>query len=123
MWDEVLMDSITEMIKAEIRSQYNSVLKFSEETGIPYTTLTNALNHGIGGTAYDTIVKIFQALDIRRSSDDDMVLFSRKFLQIYEKLIHLDEKGIHTFCTLLNAEYARCKDEDRETAGKDNLIG
>ena len=80
------MDSITEMIKAEIRSQYNSVLKFSVETGIPYTTLTNALNHGISGTAYDTIVKIFQALDIRRSSDDDMVLFNRKVCMILLKM-------------------------------------
>jgi lambda repressor-like predicted transcriptional regulator len=53
-----MVDSITKLIKTEIKRQYKSVRKFSEESGIPYSTLSNALSKGIGGTSYDTVIKI-----------------------------------------------------------------
>ena len=37
------MDSITSLIKAEIKKQYGSVAKFAEASGIPYGTISNAL--------------------------------------------------------------------------------
>ena len=52
------MDSITNLIKSEIKRQYKSLRQFSEQSGIPYSTLSNALTKGIGGTSYDTVVKM-----------------------------------------------------------------
>ena len=102
------MDSITLLIKNEIKAQYKSIRKFSEESGIPYSTLSNALSKGVGGTSYDTVVKMYKLLNIKQSYDEDIVLFNNKFHDIYSKLTMLDEQGLHTICAVLDVEYARC---------------
>lgn len=102
------MDSITALIKNEIKAQYKNIKKFSEASGIPYSTLSNALSKGIGGTSYDTVVKICQMLNIKQAADSDIVLFNEQFHDIYSRLIQLDEQGVHTVCTVLNVEYNRC---------------
>lgn len=112
------MDSITKMIKKEIKTQYKSVSKFSEVSGIPYSTLSNALSKGVGGTSYDTVVKICSLLGIKQAYDSDIVLFNSEFHDIYQKLTCLDEQGVHTVCAVLNAEYNRCSDEDDEAVAK-----
>ena len=106
------MDSITELIKNEIKRQYKSVRKFSEESGIPYSTLSNALSKGVGGTSYDTVMKICQILDIKQTCDRDIVLFNEQFHDIYTMLTNLDEQGVHTVCTVLNVEYNRCNGKE-----------
>ena len=78
------MDSITLLIKNEIKSQYKSIRKFSEESGIPYSTLSNALSKGVGGTSYDTVLKICQILNIKQSYNKDIVLFNNKFRHLVE---------------------------------------
>ena len=62
------MDSITNLIKAEIKKQYGSVAKFAEASGIPYGTVSNSLARGVGGTAYDTVSKMCKFLHIQHSS-------------------------------------------------------
>ena len=106
------MDSITELIKDEIKTQYKSLSKFSEATGIPYSTLSNALAKGIGGTSYDTVMKICQTLGLKQAFDSDLVLYNKEFYDIYTKLTALDDQGVHTVCAVLNVEYNRCKAED-----------
>lgn len=102
------MDSITELIKNEIKRQYKSVRKFSEVSGIPYSTLSNALAKGVGGTSYDTVVKICKLLDIKQTIDSDIILFNNQFHDIYTKLTMLDEQGVHTVNTVLTMEMERC---------------
>jgi len=58
------LDSITILIRDEIKRQYKSVKKFSEVSGIPYSTLSNALSKGVGGTSYDTVIKICKLLNL-----------------------------------------------------------
>lgn len=106
------MDSITNLVKNEIKAQYKSLAKFSEASGIPYTTLSNALSKGIGHTAYDTVVKICAMLHIRQAYDDDIVLFNQQFHDIYTMLTQLDEKGVHTVVAVLNAEFNRCQQNE-----------
>lgn len=106
------MDSITLLIKNEIKAQYKTLSKFSEASGIPYSTLSNALAKGVGGTSYETVVKICRLLNIKQAYDSDLVLFNSEFHDIYTKLTQLDEKGVHTVCAVLNAEYNRCAEED-----------
>ena len=105
------MDSITNLIKAEIKRQYKSVRQFSEKSGIPYSTLSNALTKGIGGTSYDTVIKICKLLNLKQAYDADLTIFNDQFHEICDMLAALDERGVHTVKTILSVEYNRCTDE------------
>lgn len=117
------MDSITQLIKQEIKAQYKSVSKFSEFSGIPYSTLSNALSKGIGGTSYDTVVKIIRLLNIKQAYDSDIVIFNNEFHDIFSKISELDEQGLHTVYTVLNVEYNRCQNESQPQIRPLNGIG
>ena len=77
------MDSITLLIRDEIKKQYGSIKKFSDKSGIPYSTLSNALSKGIGGTSYDTVVKICKLLNIKQVFDENVGMFNKQFYEIY----------------------------------------
>lgn len=102
------MDSITKLIKDEIKRQYKSVLQFSEKSGIPYSTLSNALSKGIGGTSYDTVIKICNLLNLKHIYDADLTIFNEQFYDICKMLSELDERGVHTVKTVLMLEHNRC---------------
>ena len=106
------MDSITDLIKAEIKKQYGSVAKFAEASGIPYGTVSNSLARGVGGTAYDTVSKMCKFLHIKQVYDSDLILFNQEFYEVYKKLTALDEMGVHTVCSVLNVEYQRCRERN-----------
>ena len=59
------MDELTMTIKNEIKRQYKSVRQFSAAIGIPQSTIISALRKGMGGTAFDTVVKMCSALGIK----------------------------------------------------------
>ena len=106
------LDKITNIIKDEIKRQYKNLRRFSEESGIPYSTLSNALARGIGNTAYETVVSICKLLNLRQFYDDDIIIFNDKFKDICAMLSEIDEKGIHTVETVLKMEYNRCIEEN-----------
>ena len=105
---DVVLDSITRLIKSEIKRQYKSVRQFSEKSGIPCSTLSNALSKGIGGTSYDTVIKICQLLNLKQTYDADLTIFNDQFYEICAMLAALDERGVHTVKTILSVEYSRC---------------
>ena len=105
------MDSITDMIKSEIKKQYGSLARFCTASGIPYSTMTNALYKGVGGTAYDTVTRICEILHIRQAFTQELVIYNEEFHDIYQKLTELDRIGVHTVTAVLNAEYDRCAAE------------
>jgi len=102
------LDSITNLIKTEIKRQYKSVRQFSEKSGIPYSTLSNALSKGIGGTSYDTVIKICNLLNLKHVYDADLTIFNEQFYDICHMLSELDEQGVHTVKTVLTIEHNRC---------------
>ena len=102
------MDKITQLIKTEIKKQYKSVHQFSKQSGIPYSTLSNALSKGIGGTSYDTVIKICNLLNIKQAYDTDLTLFNEHCYEICTMLHDLDERAVHTLKTILSVEYDRC---------------
>ena len=102
------MDNITQLIKTEIKRQYKSVRQFSEKCGIPYSTLSNALSKGIGGTSYETVIKICNLLNLKQAYDVDLTLFNEHCYEICTMLAALDEQAVHTLKTILNIEYERC---------------
>ncbi len=112
------MDSITELIKSEVKKQYKSVRQFSEKSGIPYSTLSNAFSKGIGGTSYDTVLKICKMLNLKQVYDADLTIFNDKFFEVCSMLSELDEQGVHTVKTVLTVEYNRCKSNKEEPVVK-----
>lgn len=52
------------VLKEEILSQYKSVRQFALEMGIPYSTLVTALDRGIDGMAYGTVIRICDKLNL-----------------------------------------------------------
>lgn len=112
------MDSITELIKSEVKKQYKSVRQFSEKSGIPYSTLSNAFSKGIGGTSYDTVLKICKMLNLKQVYDADLTIFNDKFFEVCSMLSELDEQGVHTVKTVLTVEYNRCKSDIEEPVVK-----
>lgn len=102
------MDSITKLIKSEIKRQYRSVREFSQKSGIPYSTLATALAKGIGGTSYDTVNKIYKLLNLKQAYDAELIVFNDQFYEFCTMLAALDERAVHTVKTILNVEYKRC---------------
>lgn len=117
------MDKLTNTIYTEIKRQYKSVRRFALNIGIPQTTLASALKNGIGGTSYDTVVKICEALNIKLVNyenpikiDDDTLIFLKKYNA-------LDDYGIHTIQTVLEMEYSRCINENLTPASAATYSG
>ena len=109
------MDSITLLIRDEIKRQYKSVKKFSDASGIPYSTLSNALTKGIGGTSYDTVLKICKLLNLKQVYDADLTMFNDRFYEICSMLSELDEQGVHTVRAVLTLEYNRCVNSEHDS--------
>ena len=53
-----------EILKREILSQYKSVRQFAIDMSIPYSTLVTALDRGIEGMAYGTVIKMCDRLNL-----------------------------------------------------------
>lgn len=53
-----------EVLKDEILRQYRSIRAFALEMGIPYSTLVTALERGIEGMAYGTVIQICDKLGL-----------------------------------------------------------
>lgn len=83
-----------EILKKEILAQYRSVRKFAMEMGIPYSTLVTALERGIEGMAYGTVIRMCDQLhlnpvdfsSIERDASLGEVLLENRVMQYYIKL-------------------------------------
>lgn len=53
-----------EILKKEILRQYRSVRQFAMEMEIPYSTLVTALERGIEGMAYGTVIRMCDKLSL-----------------------------------------------------------
>jgi hypothetical protein len=65
-----------ELLKDLITEKYGSVLKFSEQSGIPYSTLRNIFVRGFDGIAVATAIRICNTLQI------DLESFMKGELQV-----------------------------------------
>ncbi len=52
------------ILKKAILNQYRSVRQFATELGIPYSTLVTALERGIEGMGYGTVIKMCEKLNL-----------------------------------------------------------
>jgi len=102
------MDLLTMAIKNEIRSQYKSVRKFSMDVGIPQSTIVSALHNGIGGTSYDTVLKICRKLSINLYEYSPLYNTSHKGMSLISAYSQLDDKGKYVVDAILSVELERC---------------
>ena len=83
-----------EILKKEILGQYRSVRQFAMEMGIPYSTLVTALERGIEGMAYGTVIKMCDKLSLNpvdfssleRDASLGAQLLENRVMQYYMKL-------------------------------------
>ena len=87
-----------EILKQEILKQYNSVRQFAIEMGIPYSTLVTALDRGIEGMAYGTVIRMCDKLSLNpvdfspleKGDDLGERILENKVMQDY---VRLNKKG------------------------------
>ena len=53
-----------EILKGVILSRYKSIRQFAVAMNIPYSTLITALERGVDGMAYSTVIRICEALSL-----------------------------------------------------------
>ncbi|MCR4788519.1 MAG: transcriptional regulator [Lachnospiraceae bacterium] len=89
-----------EILKAEILKKHKSLRAFCTKLEIPYSTLTTALERGIDGMAYGTVLKMCDELMIspidftpysKKASSKNSLIFQH---QLQKKIIKLNRKGI-----------------------------
>lgn len=83
-----------EILKKEILRQYRSVRQFAMEMNIPYSTLVTALERGIEGMAYGTVIRMCDKLSLNpvdfssleRDTSLGAQLLENRVMQYYVKL-------------------------------------
>ena len=83
-----------EILKKEILGQYKSVRQFALEMSIPYSTLVTALDRGIEGMAYGTVIRMCDKLNLNpvdftsleRGADLGDKIVENRVMQQYVKL-------------------------------------
>ena len=83
-----------EILKKEILSQYRSLRQFAIEMEIPYSTLVTALERGIEGMAYGTVIRMCDKLNMNpidftsldRDTSVSEQLLENRVMQYYVKL-------------------------------------
>ncbi len=105
------MDKLTELIAGEIKKQYRSVRSFAMSINVPQTTIVSALKNGVSGTAYVTVVKMCEALNIRLVNFESNIKLDDDSIDVLTKYNLLDNMGQHTVKTVLEMELNRCKNK------------
>ena len=83
-----------EILKKEILRQYRSVRQFAIEMNIPYSTLVTALERGIEGMVYGTVIRMCDRLSLNpvdfssleRDASISEQLLENRVMQNYVKL-------------------------------------
>ena len=99
---EVANMTKAEILKREILSQYKSVRQFAIDMSIPYSTLVTALDRGIEGMAYGTVIKMCDRLNLNpvdfstleQGTDLGKKIVENRVMQQYVKLNKAGRKKI-----------------------------
>ena len=97
-----------EILKAEILKQYKSVRQFAIDMEIPYSTLVTALDRGIEGMAYGTVIRICDKLSLNPvdfSSLEKGEVLGEKLLEnrVMQYYIQLNKRGRKKILEMMEA--------------------
>ena len=82
-----------EILKKEILRQYRSVRQFAMEMNIPYSTLVTALERGIEGMAYGTVIKMCDKLSLNPVDFSSLERDASLGAQLLENRVKLNQTG------------------------------
>ena len=102
------MDNLTKLVRDEITRQYRSVRQFAFAVDIPLSTINSALHNGVGGSSFDTVMRICKILGIKAMSDDAALYLTDDTEKLLTHYAKLDEYGRHTIASVMQVEYDRC---------------
>ena len=105
------MDNLTKVVRDEISRQYRSVRQFAFAVDIPLSTINSALHNGVGGSSFDTVMRICKILGIKAMSYDAALYLTEDTERLLTQYAKLDDYGRHTISSVMQVEYDRCKDE------------
>ena len=96
-----------EILRKEILRQYKSVRAFALEMGIPYSTLATALERGVEGMAYGTVMRMCEELNLNpvdfsyleKDAALGAVMLENRVMQNYLKL---NEEGREKVLSLMD---------------------
>ena len=91
-----------EILKKEILLQYKSVRQFAIDMSIPYSTLVTALDRGIEGMAYGTVIRMCDKLNLNpvdftpleKGTDLGNKIVENRVMQQYVKLNKTGRKKV-----------------------------
>ena len=106
------MDNLTKIVRTEISRQYKSVRQFSFAVDIPLSTINSALHNGIGGSSFDTEMRICKILGNKAMSNDAALFLTDDTEKLLTQYAKLDDYGRHTISSVMQVEYDRCKDKE-----------
>ena len=106
------MDELTKLIKTEIKKQFRSVRQFSMYIGVPQSTIVTALQKGIGGTPFDTIMHICDVLDIKPVVGEKMIFLDGEKRSLLDRYSRLDDDGKKAVRAVTAAELLRVSDPE-----------
>lgn len=106
------MDNLTKLVRDEITRQYRSVRQFAFAVDIPLSTINSALHNGVGGSSFDTVMRICKILGIKVMSDDAALYLTDDTEKLLTQYAKLDDYGRHTISSVMQVEYDRCKDKE-----------
>ena len=102
------MDNLTKIIREEIKRQYRSVRQFAFAVGVPLSTVNSALHNGVGGSSFDTVLRLCDALGIKALGNDAAFYLTDDTEKLLTQYARLDDYGRHTVSAILQVEYNRC---------------
>ena len=102
------MDNLTKLVRDEISRQYRSVRQFAFSVDIPLSTINSALHNGVGGSSFDTVMRICKILGIKAMSDDAALYLTDDTERLLTQYAKLDDYGRHTISSVMQVEYDRC---------------
>lgn len=102
------LSNLTAIVREEITRQYRSVRQFAFAVGVPLSTINSALNNGVGGSSFNTVMQICKTLGIKALADDAAFYLTDDTEKLLTQYAALDDYGRHTLASVLQVEYDRC---------------
>lgn len=102
------MDNLTKIIREEIGKQYKSVRQFAFAVDVPLSTVNSALHNGVGGSSFDTVLRLCKVLGIKAIGDDAAFYLTDDTEKLLTQYAKLDDYGRHTIASVMQVEYDRC---------------
>ena len=116
----------TQVLKTVILQRYRSVRQFAAVMDIPYSTLVTALERGIEGMAYSTVIRMCEALELNpvyfspleESDGLSGQIITRKVMEKYNKLNRAGRRKVLEYMD----DYAQIPAYTMEDPDEEDLI-